>query len=189
MSDHTCFQEQWYFPQVTCQYRCFIRSSRHQCTHSRAESVSRCLKTGRGGIQKGEIILICRTGQQSLWEWFRSCLSERCHRDRTGRMESGCVRVSILSTTIESLLRLLSACWLAALHPKMSVFSLPWLFWLVSYIITFEDECMRKHWPSSVLLNSYQAIKHWFYAHLISPGCSHSLCPKSSLPCSYSIYS
>lgn len=56
------------------------------------------------------------SGQQALWDQFRRSLSECCHRDHTGRMESGSVRVSIFSTTIEGLLRLLPPCWLAALQ-------------------------------------------------------------------------
>lgn len=70
-----------------------------------------------------------RTGQQTLWAQFRKSLSERRHRDRAGRMESGCVRVSILSATIEGLLRLL-----ASSHVTLCSFRL--LHWLICRIIT-----------------------------------------------------
>lgn len=73
-----------------------------------------CLKIGRGDIQKAENNFWSdRKRQQTLWDWFRRCLSACCHHDRAGRMESGCVKVSILLTTIEGLLSLLPPGWLA----------------------------------------------------------------------------
>lgn len=82
-------------------------------------------------LEMGKAFISDRTGQRALWAWFRKSLSERCHRDRAGRMESGCVRVPILPATMEGLLRLLESG-----HVMLCASTVP--HWLIGRIITYE---------------------------------------------------
>lgn len=95
------------------------------------ESVSCCLKICPRGTGHGRPLKSDRTGQQSLWARFRKSLSERRHRDRAGRMESGCVRVLIPSATIEGLLPPASS------HVTLRSSTL--LHWLICRAVTYKD--------------------------------------------------
>lgn len=123
--------------------------------------MSCCLKIGHRGIQKGGNRFDQAEQDNRLFEKvFRKSLSECCHRDRTGRMESGCVRVSILRTTIDGLLRLPSPCWLEELQSAghVSVFLSPLPLWLISYIVTYDDKNMRNYWHAET---NIRFPKHW----------------------------
>lgn len=164
----------------TGQHWCLIRSSRHQCANSRCattKSVSCCLKIGHRGIQKegGNRFDQAEQDNRLFEKVFRRSLSECCHRDRTGRMESGCVRVSILCTTIDGLLLLPSPCWLEELQSAghVSVFLSPPLLWLMSYIATYDDKNMRNYTGMLKLISGFLNID--CSAHLHTPSSKHSL--------------
>lgn len=92
-------------------------------------------------LEMAKAFISDRTGQRALWARFRKSLSERCHRDRAGRMESGCVRVSILPATMEGLLRLLESS-----HVMLCASTMP--HWLIGRIITYEATFKDESWMS-----------------------------------------
>lgn len=108
-------------------------------------------------LEMGNAFISDRTGQRALWAWFRKSLSERCHRDRAGRMESGCVRVPILPATMEGLLRLLESS-----HVMLCASTVP--HWLIGRIITYEASFRwsLSWWISSTLcLLLFFFNSHW----------------------------
>ena len=142
-----------------------------------AISVSCCLKRDQWSIQGG--------GDFNLAEQYNrffETVSEEAYqsdRDHTGRLESGCVRVAILSITIEGLLCLLPPCTTIAQIRR-----------LCFILCTFDSYCTSSPMKTSTRKSTnkpvfYKNIKshHWILLHfmrdLTSCSNNYSMCLES----------